>query len=51
MTINLVIGTYSHKLPHSKDRGKGIHLANFSFKNNKIRTLKIINEIKNPSYF
>ena len=51
MTINLIIGTYSYKLPHSKDCGKGMHLANFSFKNNKIRTLKIINEIKNPSYF
>ena len=51
MTINLIIGTYSYKLPHSKECGKGMHLANYSFKNNEIRTLKIINEIKNPSYF
>ena len=36
MFINLLIRTYFHKLSHTKDVGKGIHLTNFSIKNKSV---------------
>jgi len=46
----LIVGTYTHSLPHVVARGRGLHLLGFNTKTGKITDGPVVETVRNPTY-
>lgn len=49
-TANLIIGSYTHSLPHVVAKGNGISILNINEASGRIELLETIPDVRNPTY-